>query len=75
MLELLLPCSTCCSLGCVPQGLLAQLRETQQQFLIQYPQHSHRELGLFLPRVLLVFFILFVPLLMNQSLGGNNAFV
>lgn len=75
MLELLLPCSTCCSPGCVPQGLLAQLRGTQQQSLIQYPQHSHRELGLFLPRVLLVFFILFVPLLMNQSLGGNNAFV
>lgn len=52
MLEQLLPCSTCCSPGCVPQGLLAQLRETHSATitLLLYPQLSHRELGVVSPQ-------------------------
>lgn len=52
MLEQLLPCSTCCSPGCVPQGLLAQLRETHSTTipLLLYPQLSHRELGVVSPQ-------------------------
>lgn len=58
VLEQLLPCSTCCSPGCVPQGLLAQLRETHSATipLLQYPQLSHRELGVFSPQGFIGFF-------------------
>lgn len=58
MLKQLLPCSTCWSPGCVPQGLPAQLRETHSATipLLLYPQLSHRELGVVSPQGFVGFF-------------------
>lgn len=75
----LLPCSTCRSPGQAGARLkpmeapVSQLRETSTAAIpcTHCLQLSHGEVASFTPRVLQIFFFL----LMNQSLGENNAFV